>query len=97
MLCSSGQSSVKFGLSEKLRLDLPAHSVRRVVMDDDAHDLVVQLCTMIGMIMEDTSVVALTVSGLDDHQRRRAMAEIQTAATRINNLAGAITALSAPL
>lgn len=84
-------------MSEKLRLDLPAHSGRRVAMDDDAHDPVVQLCTMIGMIMEDTSVVALTVSGLDDDQRRRAAAEIQTAAATINALAAAVTALSAPL
>jgi hypothetical protein len=66
-------------------------------MDEDANDLVVQLCTMIGMIMEDTSVVALTVSGLDDDQRRRAAANIQTAAARINALAGAVAALSAPL
>jgi hypothetical protein len=66
-------------------------------MDDDAHDLVVQLCTMIGIIMEDTSVVALTVSGFDDDQRRRAMANIQTAADRINALAAVVTALSAPL
>jgi hypothetical protein len=49
------------------------------------------------MIMEDTSVVALSMSGLDDDQRHRAAADIQTAATRINALAGAVTALSAPL
>jgi len=66
-------------------------------MDEDAKELVVQLCTMIGMIMEDTSVVALTVSGLHDDQRRCAAADIQNAAARINALAGAVTTLSAPL
>lgn len=97
MLHLGRQSRLKFRLSEKLRLDLPAHSERRVAMDEDAKELVVQLCTMIGMIMEDTSVVALTVSGLDDDQRRRAAADIQNAAARINALAGAVTTLSAPL
>jgi hypothetical protein len=65
-------------------------------MDEDAKDLMIQLSTMIGMIMEDTSPVALTVSRLDEDQRLRAAADIQTAATRINALARAITALFAP-
>jgi hypothetical protein len=81
-------------MSGKLRLDLAPHSGRRVAMDEDANDLVVQLCTMIGMIMEDTSVVALRVSGLDDDQRRCAVAEIHAAGAKISALAGAVAVLS---
>jgi hypothetical protein len=33
-------------------------------MDEDAHELVAQLCTRIGMIMEDASVEALTAGSL---------------------------------
>jgi hypothetical protein len=34
-------------------------------MDDDTLDLIVLLCTRVGIIMEDMSVIALTIRALD--------------------------------
>ena len=62
-------------------------------MDDDTEDLVIQLCTRIGMIMEDTSVLALTVPGMDQVGRRAALREIEQAASRIHALVVAAKAL----
>ena len=62
-------------------------------MDDDTEDLVIQLCTRIGMIMEDTSVLALTLPGMDPVGRRAALRKIEQAAGRIHALATAAKAL----
>ena len=55
-------------------------------MEDDTRDLIVQLCTRVGMIMEDASVVALTIGGLASEDRQTALEEIRKAAERISAL-----------
>jgi len=62
-------------------------------MDDDTRDLIAQLCTRIGMIMEDTSVVALTISGRMDDERRAEIDDIKLAARQISALIEAVGAL----
>ncbi|HET9645611.1 MAG TPA: hypothetical protein VFP68_20150 [Burkholderiaceae bacterium] len=62
-------------------------------MDHDTEDLVVQLSTRIGMIMEDTSMLALTVRGMDPVGRRAALRKIEQAAGRIHALVAAANAL----
>lgn len=62
-------------------------------MDDDTDDLVIQLCTRIGMIMEDTSVLALTVPGMDPVGRRAGLQKIEQAAGRIHFLVAAAKVL----
>jgi hypothetical protein len=62
-------------------------------MDDDIDDLIAQLCTWIGMIMEDTSVTALTAGSLERDERLAAIDDVETAANRIAALIAATKAL----
>jgi hypothetical protein len=62
-------------------------------MDDDTDDLIAQLCTSIGMIMEDTSVTALTAGSLARDERLVAIDEVEMAAQRIAALVAAVRAL----
>jgi len=62
-------------------------------MDDDTLDLIVLLCTRVGIIMEDMSVIALTIRALDDEGRGAALAELRTAARNIELLVRAAEAL----
>ena len=59
-------------------------------MDDDTRDLIVQLCTRVGTIMEDISAVALTISGMAANDRLAALEEIRKAAERISTLVEAV-------
>lgn len=61
--------------------------------DTDSQDLVDQLSTRIGMIMEDTSVVALTLAPRGDPARYEAIDDLDHAAKQIAALVGAIRAL----
>lgn len=79
---------------QKLHMDFTAEPGRGVVMDDDIADLVAQLGTQIGMIMEDTCVVAISIGAMDDAARRSAIAEICEAALRISALCAAVAALA---
>ena len=63
-------------------------------MDKDTSELIAALCTRIGMIMEDTSVVALTVGGLTGKERNDAVAVLEAAAERISALVATVTALA---
>ncbi len=62
-------------------------------MDDDASDLVAQLCTRIGMIMEDVSPVALSVAGVDAEERKAALAGLDQAIGQLGSLIDAAKAL----
>jgi hypothetical protein len=62
-------------------------------MDADTSEIITQLCTRIGMIMEDASVVALTIRELKGDARATAIAELEAAGERIRALAGAARAL----
>jgi hypothetical protein len=45
-------------------------------MDEEDEDLLVGLCTRIGIIMEDASFVALTIRGTEGAEREAAIAEV---------------------
>lgn len=55
-------------------------------MDDETQELIIQLCTRIGMIMEDASVVALTIGSRDRDARLVAITEPDVAAEQIGRL-----------
>lgn len=74
-------------------MDLLTGLGRGLAMDDDTRDLIAQLCARIGMIMEDASAVALSISSMTDNERRAAIAEISDQAAGISALAGAAGAL----
>lgn len=79
----------------KLGLDFLAGSGRGVSMGDHTDDLIAQLCTRIGAIMEDASVTALTVGGKSPGDRQAAIDELDGAAKRIDALVTAVRALQA--
>jgi uncharacterized protein (DUF1786 family) len=59
----------------KLRLDFCGGSRRGRVMDD-TDDLLAQLCTRIGKLMEDASAVALAGAVMGAEDRTRAILEV---------------------
>ena len=62
-------------------------------MDEDTCELIDQLCTRIGMIMEDMSVTALSIPSMRGHERRDAISEINAAAAQMTALAQAANTL----
>lgn len=62
-------------------------------MDEDVADLVRQLCTRAGMIMEDVSVIALTAEVSDVADARNLTARLRAANKRIGAFAKAAEAL----
>lgn len=62
-------------------------------MDDDTRELIEQLFTRVGMIMEDTSPVALLAGSGDRGAQEHLAAAVEQAAERITALASAIRAL----
>ena len=63
-------------------------------MDEDTAELASRLCTRIGMIMEDASVVALTIGSMEEAERSDAIARLEKDARRIDKLIGAVRALA---
>ncbi|MEG3155727.1 hypothetical protein [Sphingomonas sp. RB1R13] len=59
------------------------------MLDEDVADLVCQLCTRAGMIMEDVSVIAITARVADVASARKVTTQLQAAAERIGALAKA--------
>lgn len=80
---------------KKLHLDLRPDRRLRTLMDDDNAELITALCTRVGAIMEDASVVALSISKLNGAGRTDALVELTKAAERIKNLIDAARALDA--
>lgn len=81
---------------KKLHLDFRTkHARLRAVMDEDNAELITALCTQLGAIMEDASVVALTIGKLNGAGRTDALVELTKAAERIKNLIDAARALDA--
>jgi len=64
-------------------------------MDEDTRDLIVGLCTRIGMIMEDTSVAKLTLRAKDQLTWQRTLDYISAAVALANLLMRAAQALNA--
>ena len=63
-------------------------------MDEDTAELISRLCTRIGMIMEDASVVALIFGSVDEVDRTDVIARLEMNARRIDQLIGAVRALA---
>jgi hypothetical protein len=63
-------------------------------MEDDTEKLIELLCCRIGMIMEDASVAALTIGGVEAEGRSAVANELEAAAVRVNGLIAAIKMLS---
>lgn len=78
--------------TRKLRLDFGA-DIERGARMDDADDLIRLLCTKIGMIMEDVSVTALTITLENPEQTAVQLEELGRAAAQISALAAAAKAL----
>ena len=55
-------------------------------MDEDTRELTAQLCTRVGMIMEDASVVALTAGSLAPEEQHEALRQLRSAALTIEAL-----------
>jgi precorrin-6B methylase 1 len=62
-------------------------------MDSDTYDLIAQLCTRAGMVMEDTQLIALTIGSLPSEEQVAAIDAIKQAGERIVALANAAMAL----
>lgn len=62
-------------------------------MDEDAADLIIQLCTHAGMLMEDASVLALTLGSIEPGSRGQVLVELVDASERISSLLRGATAL----
>ena len=62
-------------------------------MDDETQELITLLCTRIGMIMEDASVVALTIGSRDQDVCLAAIAKLDLAAEQIGRLIKAAQSL----
>ncbi len=62
-------------------------------MDDETQELINLLCTRIGMIMEDASVVALTIGSRDQDACSADVADLKVAAEQIGMLVEAAQSL----
>ena len=62
-------------------------------MDDETQELIILLCTRIGMIMEDASVVALTIGSRNRDARATTITELNIAAEQIDRLVKATESL----
>ncbi|WP_422062326.1 hypothetical protein [Sphingopyxis sp.] len=78
--------------TKKLRLDFRSVSRRGRPMDD-TDELLAQLCTRIGIMMEDASAVAITGAMMTADERNRAVLEVADAASRIAALSEAAVSL----
>lgn len=74
-------------------MDLSGAMPLRADMDDDRRDLIVSLCTQVGMIMEDTSDLALTVRDITDEDLADRVDAIDIAIRRMGALIVAAIAL----
>jgi hypothetical protein len=61
---------------------------------DETDELIIRLCTQVGMVMEDASIVALTLRGLSVAERTNAIADLCIAGETIECLTEAARVLS---
>lgn len=93
MLAWNSKSNGKARSVKKLGMDFLAASARGVRMDDDSAELIEMLCTGIGSIMEDASVIALTIRGASAEERIDRIRESQRASALIASLTAAVHSL----
>jgi hypothetical protein len=94
MLRSSTKSNEKSQHVEKLDMDFVSVFRRRAHMNDDTDELVELLCTKIGAIMEDASVIALTIRAVPVGERGARIAELQWASASIAAITAAVASLA---
>ena len=63
-------------------------------MDDETNDLVLQLSTRAGMLMEDASAIALTMRTLDQRQRRARLKALRQTIDRMAKLVDGAIAIT---
>lgn len=63
-------------------------------MDRDTRDLIDQLCTQAGMIMEGCSTALLTTRRIDDEEIPRLLQDLAGEAAKVRDLVNAAIALS---
>jgi hypothetical protein len=63
-------------------------------MDRDTRNLIDQLCTQAGMIMEDCSAAFLTTQAIDDEEIPRLLQDLAGEAAKVRDLVNAAIALS---
>ena len=78
---------------QKLHMDFTHPTSLGAHMDEGRAELIGLLGTRIGMIMEDASVVALTLGSMHPGQQDTAIAQLTTAAEQIRALTSALLAL----
>lgn len=93
MLRSSAKSNGKNLPREKLDMDFAAGTGRHVPMDDDNAELISLLATRIGTIMEDASVIALTLGVLEPEIRLAQVAELKRVSASISGAVAAVELL----
>ena len=87
------RSRVECGAIAKLPMDFVRQARLRAAMDEDTLELTARLCTRIGMIMEDASVIALTIGAASEADRMEALAQLDAASGRISDLVRAVRAV----
>lgn len=73
----------------KLRQDFVAASRFGPPMDDETPELISLLATRVGMLIEDSSVIALTCGGKDAAGIASVLDELERSAVRMSALIGA--------
>lgn len=82
-----------FKRATKLGLDFVATSRCGATMDDETHELISLLATKVGMLMEDSTVIALTCGQKDRADVSSALDELERSAARMTAMIGAAKAL----
>jgi len=93
MLRSRTKSNGKTHQVEKLDLDFASVFRRRAHMNDDNDELIELLCTRIGAIMEDASVIALTIGAVPPMERGVRIRQLQRASASIAAITAAVACL----
>jgi len=65
-------------------------------MHREKRELIIQLCTQVGMVMEDAVASALTFSSLDDDNYVQALDDLEAQSSKIAKLIAAARALAEP-
>lgn len=81
--------------ARKLDMDLARGMPLRLVMNQDTADLIAQLCTRVGMIMEDNADTALTIRAMPSTEWPATLEALEWATHEIGVLLKAARALAA--
>lgn len=90
-----GSATKSNGMSEpKLDMDFFAQPSLGASMDDDINDLILQLCTRAGMLMEDGTDIALTMRAKDPRLRRTNLKSLRQTIDKMGKLIDAAIAIT---